>query len=329
MNLTHKHLLLGLGAVALLAAPRVARADASYNLRKAYTGTAGGSTSNFGAGYRLEYGLAASKSGTNRSVNGDATASTWAKLFGQQFDAASVKVSAAGSVTNTCTARVGIDMYLVGIKVLGSSFSGGRYSRQIMEPRTQQLTPKVTFDLVRVGPIALGFDAFAYATEYVNANGDLWCDRISAEIRPGVKLSATGSFHVDAIIVKSGMKATLSLLDSSLPVKGTVSWLGKSQPDFFGDGFCTWQLNSSAAINFEIVPVSGKFEPYVRVGFECVDVWGLLPGKGICLNKEWSSVLYSFSSGKSVFPLVGTPNEVRIGDNTATCGPAVPAPTPR
>jgi hypothetical protein len=332
MNLTRKHLLLGLGAVALLAAPRVARADASYNLRKAYTGTAGGSTSNFGAGYRLEYGLAASKSGTTRSVSADAAASTWAKLFGMQFDAVSVKLGAAGSVSNSCTSKVTVDTYLVGIKLpAGSSsgFSGGTFNRQILV-RSQPLTPKVSFDIVRVGPFSLGFDAYAYASEYINVNGALWCSNITAEIRPGVKLVATGDFHVDAVIAASGMRATLSLMDSSLPLKGNVSWLGTSQADFFSGGsFCTWQLNSSAAINFEIVAVNGKFEPYVRVGLPCTDIFGLLPGKGICLNKEWSHVLYSFSSGKSVFPLVGTPNEVRIGDNTSTCGPAIPAPTPR
>ena len=331
MSTTPKHLLLGLGVAALLAVPGVARADASYNLRKAYTGTAGGSTSNFGAGYRLEYGLAASKSGTTRSVAADTGASSWVKLFGKQFDAVSVKVGATGSVTNSCTSRVTVDTYLVGIKVpaASGSFSGGAFNRAILN-RTQSLTPKVSFDIVRVGPVSLGFDAYAYANEYINVNGALWCDRISAEVRPGVRLVATGEFHVDAIIVASGMRATLSLMDSSLPMKGTVSWLGQSEPDFFGGGsFCTWHLSSSASINFEIVAVNGKFEPFVRVGLPCTDIFGILPGKGICLNKEWSHVLYSFSSGRSVFPLVGTPQEIRIGDGTATCGPAIPAPTPR
>jgi hypothetical protein len=331
MNRHRKRLMLAFGAAALLAAPRLASADASYNLRKAYTGSAGGD-GNFGAGYRLEYGLSASKSSANTNVAGDAQASTWFKLFGKTFDAAAVKAKATGSVTSTCNANLAYETYLIGIKIpsASGSFAGGKFASKDLVRRSQQLTPKVSVDFLRVGPAVLGFEAFASATEYIRINGTAWCSHISAEIRPGAVLSATATFRLDALIVASGVRGTLALMDSAAPMAGTVSWLGRSQNDFIdGGSFCTWQLSSSATAKLEIVPVSGKFEPYVRVGLPCTDLFGLLPGKGICLNKEFSQVLWSASAGKSTFPLDGTPAEIRLGSNTPTCGPTIPAPPAR
>jgi hypothetical protein len=110
-------------------------------------------------------------------------------------------------------------------------------------------------------------------------------------------------------------------------MNGNVNWTTRTESDFFSGGsFCTWTLGTQATANFEIIPISGKFEPYVRIGLPCTNLFGLLPGNGICLNKEWSTVLSSFSAGKSVFPLAGSPQEIRIGDGTATCGPAIPTP---
>ena len=97
MSARHRTLMVGLAAAAWLSAPAIARADAGLNFRKAYTGNAGGST-NFGAGYSLEYGLSASKANALAKVGGDARASTWARLFGKTFDAASMKASASGAV---------------------------------------------------------------------------------------------------------------------------------------------------------------------------------------------------------------------------------------
>jgi hypothetical protein len=331
MNRHRTHLMLALGATALLAAPRLASADASYNLRKAYTGTAGGD-SNFGAGYRVEYGFSASKANANTNVAGDAQAGTWFRLFGKTFDAASVKAKATGSVTNTCNANLTYETFVVGIKIPGGSgsFAGGKFASKDIIRRTQQLTPKVNVDFLRVGPITLGFTAFASATEYFRLNGSAWCSHISAEFRPGAVLSGTLEFRADAIIVAAGLRGVLSLMDTALPVTGTVSWLGKSAADFINGGsFCTWQLNSSATVKLEIIPVSGRFEPFVRVGLPCTDLFGILPGKGICLNKEFSQVLWSASAGRTSFPLDGTPAEIRIGTSTTTCGPAIPAPPAR
>jgi hypothetical protein len=331
MNRHRTHLMLAIGAAALLAAPRLASADASYNLRKAYTGSVGGN-SNFGAGYRVEYGLSASKSNANTNVAGDAQASTWFKLFGKTFDAAAVKANATGSVTNTCNANLSYETYLVGIKIPGASgsFAGGKFASKDLVRRTQPLTPKVSVDFLHVGPIALGFDAFASATEYIRINGTAWCSHISAEFRPGAVLSGSLQFRADAVIVAAGIRATLSLMDSALPMTGTVSWLGQTASDFIeGGSFCTWQLSSSASVKFELIPISGTFEPYVRVGLPCTDLFGILPGKGICLNKEFSQVLWSSSAGKTSFPLDGTPAEIRIGTGTPTCGPSIPAPPAR
>ena len=75
--------------------------------------------------------------------------------------------------------------------------------------------------------------------------------------------------------------------------------------------------------------MTGKFEAYVRVGFPCVNLFGLLPGNGLCLSEEFTQKFWEFTSAKKVWPLAGTPAELRIGDNTASCGPSIPTPPAR
>lgn len=333
MNTTRTRLLLGLGVAAVLAAPRAASAEASYGLSKAYTGTATGN-SYFDAGYRVEYGLSAGKSGSNTSVGGSARTNTWVKLFGKQYDATSVRAVHSGSMTSTCNANLAYETYLVGIKIptLSGSVAGGTWtaSSKPVISRQQPLTPKVNVDFARVGPATLGFELTTTATEYMRLNGTLWCNQISAELRPGAVLTATAAFRADAIIVAAGIRGSLQLMNSSLPVMAKAGWSTRTASDFFSGGtFCNWQLNTSASANLEIVPVTGKFEAYVRVGLPCINVFGLLPGNGFCLSDEFSQTFWNYSAAKKVWPLAGTPAEVRIGDNTTSCGPSIPAPPVR
>lgn len=333
MNITRKHLLLGLGVAAALAAPQAASAEASYNLGKAYTGTATGN-SYFDAGYRVEYGLSAAKSGSLTSVGASARKNTWVKLFGKQFDATSMRAVHSGSMTATCNANLAYETYLVGIKIptLSGSVAGGTWtvnSKPVVS-RQQQLTPKVNVDFARVGPATLGFEVSTMATEYMRLNGTAWCNQVSAEFRPGAVLSVTAAFRADVVIAAAGIRGTLQLMNSSLPVMAKAGWGTQTASDFFSGGsFCTWTLNTSATANLEIVPMTGKFEAYVRVGFPCVNLFGLLPGNGLCLSEEFTQKFWEFTSAKKVWPLAGTPAELRIGDNTASCGPSIPTPPAR
>jgi hypothetical protein len=331
MNTRHRALIFGLAAAAWLGAPTGARADAGISFRKAYTGTSGGNN-NFGAGYRVEYGLSASKANANARVAGDARASTWFRLFGMTFEAAALKAAASGSVNTaapTCAASLNYETFLVGIKIpaASGSYNGGVFVNKDLFVRSQRLTPRVYVPFVNVLGVTLAFEAFASATEYVRVNGTAWCDRVSAEFRPGVNLSATAAFIADAIIVASGVRGTLTLMDTSLPVTASAGWSWKSEFDLIeGGSFCTWSLGSSASSRLEIIPVAGLFDAFVRVGLPCVDIFGLLPGDGFCLNKEFSQKLWSTSAGRTTFPLTGLAREIRIGTGTASC-PATP-PTP-
>lgn len=331
MNCTRKHLLLGLGVAALIAAPRVASAEASFNFRKAYTGTAGGNNY-LDAGYRIEYGMEAAKSGAATSLGADAQSNTYVKLFGKQFDATRLKATHAGTVAAGCSAYLQYETYLVGIKIptLSGNLSGGVYNQKYAVSRVQQLTPTINVDFVRVGGAALGFNITTTATEYMRVNGTIWCNQVSAELRPGAYLTIKAAFRADVLIAAAGIRGTLSLMDTSLPMAANVSWQPRSYADFFtGGSYCTWQLNTSATANLEIVPVSGKFEAYVRVGPPCFNVLGLFSGNGICINEEFNQVFWNYTGSRKVWPLIGSPLEYRIGDNTATCGPAVPPPPAR
>jgi hypothetical protein len=331
MNYTRKHLLLGLGVAALLAAPRVASAEVSFNLRKAYTGTAGGNNY-LDAGYRIEYGVSAGKSGTYQSVIADTRSNSWVKLFGRQFDATSVRAAHTGTVNGGCNANLAYETYLVGIKIptLSGSIAGGWYNRKNVISRQQALTPKISVDFARVGPVTVGFDVKTTATEFVRLNGTVWCNQINAELRPGAVLSISAAFRVDAVIAAAGIRGVLTLMDSSLPVVANVGWQGTTQSDFFSGGsYCTWQLSSYASANLEIIPVSGRFEAFLRVGLPCLNVLGILPGDGLCLSEEFKQTFWNYTAAKKVWPLEGRPLEHKIADGTANCGPAIPNPPAR
>jgi hypothetical protein len=333
MNVTRKHLMLGLGVAAALAAPRAARAEAGYSLSKAYTGTATGN-SYFDAGYRVEYGLYAGKSGASTTVGASARKNTWVKLFGRQYDATSMRAFHNGSMTSICSSNVGWETYLVGVKIptLSGSAGGGTWtaSSKPLVSRQQALTPTVNVDFVRVGPAVLGFEIKTIATEYMRLNGTLWCNQASAEFRPGAVLTASAAFRADAIIAAAGIRGVVTLMNTSLPVMARAGWSTRTASDFFSGGtFCNWTLSTSATANLEIIPVSGRFEAYVRVGLPCLNFLGLLPGDGFCLSDEFKQTFWSYTPAKKVWPLAGTPAEIRIGDNTASCGPSIPTPPVR
>jgi hypothetical protein len=330
MNKAKVSCVMGLGMVAAMGVARTASADIQTSFRQAYKGESAGN-SNFGAGYTFEYGYSASKVGSVANTAADARVGSWARLFGKTFDAVSLRANGTArlaTVAPNCTASIAYETYLVGIKVPAGtgSIQGGQFvKKNVFTPRVQQLTPKAEVTLVAVGPARLVFQAWAGATEYITVNGNVWCNNVSAEMRPGVALTAVGDFKFDVVIAAAGLKGKLNLMDMALPAKANVNWGYKIFSDFFSGGsFCNWDMNASASANFEITPVSGSFEPWVRVGLPCVDIWGILPGKGICLNKEWSHKLWTFTSGKYVYPLVGSSGAPFLGASTPSC-PSVPA----
>lgn len=323
----------GLTLLASLAVSAAARADAGTTFRKAYTGSSGGDN-NFAAGYSLEYGFNTSKVSASARVGADAKGAAWVRLFGKTFDAVTVKGNASGSVSTAspgCTSSLGYEAYLVGIKAASSSITGGTYNKATdIFRRSQRLTPKIEISLVRIGPATLGLETYASATEYLRMTGTVWCNRISGELRPGANLSAVANFKADAVIVAAGIRGTLTLMDMSLPSTAAVGFSWQTQSDFFSGGtYCSWNGSLSASSKFEIIPISGKFEPWVRVGLPCTDIFGLLPGKGICLNKEWAHTLWSSSGSKSTFPLAGFTSTPVIGDGTSACPANPPAPPTR
>jgi hypothetical protein len=318
--------------MATLGAARPASADVNTNFRKSYSGGAGGD-SKFGAGYRLDYGFAASKNGGNAKLSADAGTTGWVKLFNKTFDAVTLKANATGALNTTgtqCSASLAYETFLVGIKVptASGSVAGGKFANKTIISRSQKLLPKANIDLVRIGPAVLGLEAWASATEYVKINGTAWCNSISAELRPGANITAVANFRADAVIAAAGLRGTLTLMDVSVPATASIGWSWKKESDFFSNGsFCSWTAGTSANAKVEIVPVSGKFEPWVRVGLPCTDIFGILPGKGICLNKEWSHTLWSASAGKSSFALASAAYTPFIGTSTTSC-PANPPAVP-
>jgi len=318
--------------MATLGAARSASADVNTSFRKSYSGGAGGD-SKFGAGYRLDYGFGASKNGGNAKLNADASTTGWVKLFNQTFDAVTLKANATGAVNTTgaqCTANLAYETFIVGIKVPTASgnAAGGKFANKTIVSRSQKLLPKATVDIVRIGPLVVGLEAWAAATEYVKINGTAWCNSISAELRPGANITAVVQIRADAAIAAAGIRGSLTLMDVSVPATASVGWSWKQQSDFFSNGpFCTWSAGTSANAKVEVIPVSGKIEPWVRVGLPCTDVFGLLPGKGICLNKEWSHTLWNASSSKSTFALASASYTPFIGTNTSSC-PANPPAVP-
>ncbi len=319
--------------LAVLGAAKNAAADVNTSFHKSYTGDLTGDA-NFDAGYGLDYGFAASKTGSSAKLSADASSRAWVKLFKKTFDAVSLKASAVGGVStgsNPCTSNINYETYLVGIKLpTGSgSISGGQFANKDIISRTQKLTPKASIDLVRIGPAVIGLTAQASATEYVRLNGTAWCNSISAELRPGAKLTAVAEIRADAAIVAAGFRGTLTLMDLSVPATAKVGWSWKQESDFFDGPHCAWTANTSANARAELIPISGKFEPWVRVGLPCTDVFGLLPGKGICLNKEWSHTLWSASASKSTFNLASTSGAPFIGTSTTSCPATPPKPPAR
>lgn len=327
MNKAKVSCVMGLGLVAAMGFAKTASADINTSFRKAYKGDSPGD-SNFGAGYTFEYGYSASKVGNVANTAADARAGAWARLFGKTFDAVSLRANGTARLATTapnCSASITYETYLVGIKIPAGSGSvqGGRFAnKSLIYPngRLQQLTPKAEVTLATVGPVRLVFQAYAAATEDITLNGNVWCNNVSAEMRPRVALTAVGDFKVEAVIAAAGLRGKLNLMDMSLPAKANVNWGYKIFSDFVSGGsYCNWDMSASASASFEITPVSGSFEPWVRLGLGCTDVWGLLPGKGICLGKEWSTKVGSFSAGKSVYPLVGASGAPFIGAGTPSC----------
>lgn len=317
-----------LSLITLLGAAKNASADVNTSFRKSYTGDVTGDA-NFDAGYGLDYGMTASKNGGTAKLTADAGSKAWVSLFKKRFDAVSLKATAVGTVSTgapSCAANITYETYLVGIKLPTASgtIAGGQFANKEIVSRTQKLTPKASIDLVRIGPAVLGLEAYASATEYIRLNGVAWCNSISAELRPGAKLTAVANFRADAVIVAAGLRGTLTLMDVAVPASASVGFSWKQQADFFDGQYCSWSANASAKASVEVIPVSGKFEPWVRVGLPCTDVFGLLPGKGICLNKEWNHVLWSASASKSTFNLASTSGAPFIGTNTASCPPNPP-----
>lgn len=321
-----------LSLVSVLGVAGNAAADVNTNFHKTYNGDITGDA-NFDAGYGLTYGLTASKNGGTAKVTGDATSSAWVSLFKKRFDAVKLTANAVGQISTgspACSANITYETYLVGIKLptASGSISGGQFANKEIISRSQKLTPKAEINLVRIGPVTLGLEAYASATEYVRLNGLAWCDRISAELRPGAKLTAVANFRADAAIAAAGLRGTLTLLDVSVPATASVGFSWKKETDLVEGGtYCSWSAFANANAKVEVIPISGKFEPWVRVGLPCTDIFGLLPGKGICLNKEWSHVLWSASASKSTFPLASSSTAPFIGNGTTTC-PAAPPKAP-
>ncbi len=313
----------------VLGAAKHAAADVNANFQKTYTGDITGDA-NFDAGYGLDYGMTATKNGSSAKLSANAASRAWVSLFKKRFDAVSLKANAVGQISTgspACSANIVYETYLVGIKVptASGSISGGQFANKEILSRSQKLTPKASVDLVRIGPVVIGLEAKASATEYVRLNGLAWCDRISAELRPGAKLSVSAEIRADAAIVAAGIRGTLTLMDVSVPATAAVGFSWKQQYDLVEGGqYCSWSANASANAKVEIVPISGKIEPWVRVGLPCTDVFGLLPGKGICLNKEWSHVLWSKSAAKSTYNLASSSTTPYIGNGTASCPPNPP-----
>ncbi|WP_428264111.1 hypothetical protein [Haliangium sp.] len=318
-----KSLLVALGVGLLL--PQLAQAQTN-NFQKSYSGDVSGNN-HFDAGYNLGYGYKHSKSSTTAKASANGRVGGWVKLFGQRFDVVEVRAEAGGKVQKsnpTCSANIKYETFLLGIKVPSASGdkSGGTYANKTLFSRSQKVTREVTVPMVSIGAATLYFRAWAHASEYLKFNGTAWCNSVSAELRPGANISGTGQFDIDiAGVVSAGLRGTLSLLDTSVPASVTAGWSFRPEPDFFGDGICSWTGTIGAEADVEVIPVSGKFEVFARVGLPCTNVFGLLPGKGICLSKEWTHTLYEQSFGKLTFELESDPQAIVIGEYTTTCPP--------
>jgi len=331
----HSHLALITMCVGLgvgIAAP--SHADTNNSFRQSYTGGTG-SSDRFGGGYSLDYGYSLTKSGSSATGAGDAKAGTWVRLFGHTFDAVSIKASGTGTVrtTNpTCSAQMAYETFLVGIKIptLSGSFSGGgKWANKKVFNQPQELIPggNLDFPLVSVAGVTVGVRGRAFATEYLNVNGSVGCTGVSAELRPGVNVSAQGTFYLNFVqVVEAGVDGTVTFMDLSLPASLTAGWSYSVQPDFITGGtFCTWRNVSAASVNLDVTPVAGRLDAFVRIGLPCVD---LLITR-VCLNQKLTWNLWNTTGSTTRFPLIGTAQAPGIGDNTAACPPAAAMPPTR